>query len=322
MSEVSVGCMVAAAYGDSLGAAVEFMTLGTIRSEYGFEGIRACRPAFGQPAGCITDDTQMALATAEGLLRGGDSHEAVLADVYREYLRWYDSQRLPANRRGPGSTCLSALGSGQMGTVTDPLNQSPGCGGIMRVHPVGLWAANAESAFEMGLATAAITHGADNAFLPSAAFAVIIHCLSTGDSLDESVSRARGMVEALGSFRTRGTLRSMEIAMDTAIKQDIAIQIDEEIGQLGADGGGWHGHDALAIALFAMRTSGDPVQIAANAVNHSGDSDSTGSLAGAMAGILYGEEPFVKALEQSGVELEQMDLLRIIGERLSRLHRS
>ncbi len=109
--------------------------------------------------------------------------------------------------------------------------------------------------------------------------------------------------------------------MDTAIKQDIAIQIDEEIGQLGADGGGWHGHDALAIALFAMRT-GDPLQIVANAVNHSGDSDSTGSLAGAMAGILYGEEPFVKALEQSGVELEQMDLLRIIGERLSRLHRS
>jgi ADP-ribosylglycohydrolase len=35
-------------------------------------------------------------------------------------------------------TCLSALHAGHPGTVSRPVNNSKGCGGVMRVAPAGL----------------------------------------------------------------------------------------------------------------------------------------------------------------------------------------
>ena len=63
------GCMIAAAYGDMLGAAVEFMTLGQIVKRYGTSGITVPQPAFGFATPIITDDTQMAIATGRALAR-------------------------------------------------------------------------------------------------------------------------------------------------------------------------------------------------------------------------------------------------------------
>lgn len=62
------GCLVGGAVGDALGWPVEFMKLGEIVRRYGEGGIRDLQPA---PSGKaeITDDTQMTVFTAEGLLR-------------------------------------------------------------------------------------------------------------------------------------------------------------------------------------------------------------------------------------------------------------
>ena len=49
------------------------------------------------------------------------------------------AQRELYARRAPGTTCLSALRSGRMGTMEEPINDSKGCGGVMRVAPVGLF---------------------------------------------------------------------------------------------------------------------------------------------------------------------------------------
>lgn len=53
--------------GDALGAPVEFLKLEEIRTRFRPDGIRDFSPAFGK-IGAITDDTQMTLFTAEGLL--------------------------------------------------------------------------------------------------------------------------------------------------------------------------------------------------------------------------------------------------------------
>jgi ADP-ribosylglycohydrolase len=62
------GCLLGGAVGDALGAAVEFMTREQITQRYGRRGITAFDVAYGR-AGAITDDTQMTLFTADGLLR-------------------------------------------------------------------------------------------------------------------------------------------------------------------------------------------------------------------------------------------------------------
>ena len=62
------GCLLGGAVGDALGAPVEFDAIDRIRSRFGPDGITELAEAYGR-AGAITDDTQMTLFTAEGLIR-------------------------------------------------------------------------------------------------------------------------------------------------------------------------------------------------------------------------------------------------------------
>ena len=62
------GCLLGGAVGDALGAPVEFMSLAEVRRRIGTDGVTDMVAGMW-PAGSITDDTQMTLFTAEGLLR-------------------------------------------------------------------------------------------------------------------------------------------------------------------------------------------------------------------------------------------------------------
>jgi len=63
------GCLLGGAVGDALGWPVEFMKIDEIRRRYGPDGIREYDPSAPGGLGAITDDTQMTLFTAEGILR-------------------------------------------------------------------------------------------------------------------------------------------------------------------------------------------------------------------------------------------------------------
>jgi ADP-ribosylglycohydrolase len=62
------GCLLGGAVGDALGAPVEFLEWSVIEARFGPQGIIDFVPAYGI-TGAITDDTQMMLFTAEGLIR-------------------------------------------------------------------------------------------------------------------------------------------------------------------------------------------------------------------------------------------------------------
>jgi len=62
------GCLLGGAVGDALGAPIEFDDLAKIRSRFGPAGLRDYAPAYGR-VDAFTDDTQMTLFTAEGLIR-------------------------------------------------------------------------------------------------------------------------------------------------------------------------------------------------------------------------------------------------------------
>lgn len=201
--EKYTGCLLGGAIGDALGAPVEFMSLAEIEAEYGKEGVIRY-VEFDDGHGEFTDDTQMTLFTAEALLRA--FHRANLKGTggaltsigHMSYLRWFLTQGEPATpagirysddietgwmikqkllhrRRAPGNTCLSALRSGIMGTIADPINNSKGCGTIMRMAPVGLmFPGDRDSAFGNGSELAAITHGHPAGYLAAGFFASLI----------------------------------------------------------------------------------------------------------------------------------------------------
>ncbi|WP_439030104.1 ADP-ribosylglycohydrolase family protein [Gordonia terrae] len=322
------GCLLAGAAGDALGGAVEFSTRESILDGFGPAGITSYAEAYGG-VGTITDDTQMTLFTAEGLLRawardctGGISCYA--ATTARAYLRWFISQgghprhgvlastersswladhRELHNRRAPGTTCLEALRvTTRPGAPAD--NDSKGCGGVMRVAPVGLFAARAEwsavGTFDLAVTLAALTHGHPSGSLPAGVLAVAVRDLVGGSSLPEALAVAKEVLRhRLGHEETLAALEEAEALAGSGLSHEAAI------ARLGA---GWVGEEALAIAVYCALVADDLEDAVILAVNHDGDSDSTGAIAGNLLGARDG----VAAVPQRW--LEPLELREIIVE--------
>src|SRR4051812_22808038 len=81
-----LGCLLGGAVGDALGNPVEFLSLGQIRHRFGPGGLTT------MVSDEVTDDTQMTLFTAEGLIRRELHGTDTVTSVRNAYLRWLDTQ--------------------------------------------------------------------------------------------------------------------------------------------------------------------------------------------------------------------------------------
>ncbi|MFZ4794444.1 MAG: ADP-ribosylglycohydrolase family protein [Blastocatellia bacterium] len=337
--EKFTGSLLGGAIGDALGAAVEFKSIDAIRDIYGPRGVTDLELfAYGR-RGAITDDTQMTLFTAEGLLRAatrrrltGDGEEIKL--IYQSYLRWLHTQDHrskspyfePAqfdgwlitvkdlySARAAGLTCLSALSWNEMGRIDKPLNNSKGCGGVMRVAPVGLVAKTAAEAFQLGCESAAITHSHPSGYFSSGCFAAIIFDLLHGSSLEAAIEAALHQLETPANFGHEECSRAIHKAL--SLWRDPTIVPSPEV--LAWMGGGWVGEEALAISLYCALVAGDDfTRGLLLAVNHSGDSDSTGSITGNILGLTLGRQALP---ERWLAELELRDVIETVAIDLARL---
>jgi len=297
------GCLLGGAIGDAFGSPVEFMSLGEIKERYGPAGITNLEVRPGGKAE-ITDDTQLTLFTAEGLLRAevqrrerGSSHIPTV--VYHAYLRWLHTQGYPRQegredvydgwllkerelhaRRAPGVTCLSALLSGKMGTIEEPVNDSKGCGGVMRSAPVGLLYPKDE-AFKIACECAAITHGHPSGYYAAGALAWIIAALIAGEEIAGAVE---GALAKLAGYGDSGECRAaITRAVELAAGAEVPEKAVESLGE------GWVGEEALAIAVYcALKSGGDFLRGLIIAANHGGDSDSTAAITGNILGAYLG----------------------------------
>jgi ADP-ribosyl-[dinitrogen reductase] hydrolase len=308
-------CLFGGAMGDALGAEIEFWSLEQVRARFP-RGLTELPPHDGR-AGRITDDTQMALFTAEGLIRAvvrGQARGICAPEgvVHHALLRWYRTQggvpkldlcdrgliadaRL-RKKRAPGITCLSALGEARhFGDVAR--NDSKGCGTIMRVAPCALIANDAAQAETLARDTSALTHGHVLGQEAAVAFARILFEVFHGATLERavgSVSLSRPIMEALEAAMT-----------------EPADGTPENVERLG---GGWVAEEALAIAVYATRVGRDIEQGLKIAVTHGGDSDSTGAVAGNLLGLLHPTETLT---HQWHSDIECTDLIDRVARDLA-----
>ncbi|HEY0399735.1 MAG TPA: ADP-ribosylglycohydrolase family protein, partial [Acidimicrobiia bacterium] len=285
-----------------------------IRRRYGPAGL----VDFPTGAGRITDDTQMTLFTAEGLMRARRRFDVRRIDhatdqLWSAYRRWLVTQGegkdgddggddgggrdgggsdggggdggrglveepVLRHRRAPGHTCLSALVGNEPGFVDLPVNNSKGCGGVMRVAPVGLVAQRPSG---LGIASAALTHGHPSGYLAAGATADIIGRLRAGERLRPAAEAAMEALAAWdGHEETTAALRGA-----LSLAESDPVPTPEAVARLGE---GWVAEEALAIAVYCALT-GDTFDAAVRAaVNHSGDSDSTGAVTGNLLGAAGG----------------------------------
>jgi ADP-ribosylglycohydrolase len=338
-----IGCLLAGAIGDALGWPVEFDEIEEIVRDYGANGITNLvvqQDGLAQ----ITDDTQMTLFTAEGLLRAWATsrHLGSTPDfseaLWISYSCWLQTQDSQApvpdsaqchygwllaieqlhHRRAPGNTCLSALREGSLLDNGIINNTSKGCGGVMRSAPAGLLAVRinqggditgtARLAFEIGCTTAKLTHGHPSGFYPAGVLAAVIAVIIMGGSIEEGISISLDFLD--DRICAKETIDALTAAV-TLWKDKQATPSPKTIETLG---GGWVGEEALAISLYcSLVCQEDLVKALQLAVNHSGDSDSTGSITGNILGALLGEQAIPKEwLEQ----LELADTIRQVGDDL------
>ncbi len=320
------GCLLGGAIGDALGAGIEFDSISTIRERHGAAGVTDYVPAYGR-RGAITDDTQMTLFTVDGLIRAhvrrdtGAWHPPT--DVHAAYRRWAATQRDwgPDERkkddgwlareewlyaqRAPGNACLTGLADDRMGTVDNPKNpQSKGCGTVMRSAPFGLlvgW--EPQLVFQLAVECAAQTHGHPTGYLAAGAMAAIVHSLARGESLDHAVQRALAQLAARPGHEE--TTDALKRALG-AVRQ--GMPSPERVESLGE---GWVAEEALAMAVYCALVAEDVRHGLLLAVNHGGDSDSTGSLCGNLLGAIHGETAlppgWVAELEGRATLLELAD---------------
>lgn len=334
------GCLLGGAVGDALGYTVEFMREPEIFARYGPQGITRYELHNGKAL--ISDDTQMTLFTAVGLLFGqtrGMMREIGgngCGFIKNAYLDWYDTQTklFPSqsdrmrvawlanfeefyHRRAPGTTCMTALGNGGLGTLQHPVNNSKGCGGVMRVAPIGLYFCDkkhwtAQEIDMVGAEAAAITHGHTLGYIPAAALVHIVHGLASGKCKDIR----QAVEDTADALMTLFPKENEMVQLSAFLRRAIELS-QENIDDLEAIlrlGRGWVAEETLAIAVYcALKYSDDFEKAIIAAVNHGGDSDSTGAVTGNILGAYLG----VEAIPPYYLEdLELRDIIEEVAEDL------
>ena len=340
--------MIGGAIGDALGYQIEFDR--DVKS-------RQVTKYAAEP-GIISDDTQMTLFTATSLLWNKTkliNNEVALLDsdaVYLGYLDWYDTQKNRENneiisiikdiwmrtqkggsgesiswikdipelnkRRAPGNTCLISLRSGKMGTLKKPINNSKGCGGVMRIAPCGILRDTPKAAGELAAECSAITHGHLLGSYPSYMCAAMINLLLYDIvDLEESVLVALKLTVDNQSVFYEEAHKTSENHIDIFTNLinkaiDLSKQDLDDVEAITQLGTGFVAEEALAIAIYACLKYQHSFEDAIIcAVNHGGDSDSTGAIAGNILGTYLGfdniPQYYVDNVELSNVILEIAD---------------
>jgi ADP-ribosylglycohydrolase len=263
------------ALGDALGAPVEFLSLAQIKTRYGALGIQ--EPP--SPA-LYTDDTQMTLALAEGLLDAGLTTpvDVQMQAVGSRFIEWLHSRD---NNRAPGHTCIQGVQKFEAGASWSEsgLAGSKGCGSAMRVAAIGcLYQHDEERLREISIASGLITHRHPTAIAASVAAAYAIKLALDGVAVSQFLPRIMAFTDGLSD------------ELDAALYGvgHAGAWADEERA-LDHIGQGWTGEEAVALAFYCViRYPDDYAACVRRAANTEGDSDSIACIAGGILGARLG----------------------------------
>lgn len=344
------GVLVGGAIGDAFGYPVEFIySFEEIKAKYGKDGLTEYDKSYPwlddylrHYKALFSDDTQMTLYTAEGIIEATKNARPLMPTICNAYIAWYGPQigkkvRISYDsklakieelnkRRAPGNTCLSSLNLIYAGK--EPHNASKGCGGIMRIAPIGIYGAthgwSLEETGRIAGEAAELTHQHKMSTFASAVQAMIIQsCILTEDAItsgifkeivEKALNKLSEMYSGNGSL-----LEDFTRLIHKAIRLEDNLLCDWEIIENGL-GGGWVAEETLAIAIFSvLRHIDDFRGCMICGVNHGGDSDSTGAVAGNIIGAILGHDSIPKEFTDS---LQLHDLIIEITDELVNCRKS
>lgn len=338
------GCLFGGGAGDALGYYVEFMLSLRIFELFGPDGITSYKKDRASGKALISDDTQMVLFTANGILSNAflthynhtsEKVEHTIAQSYQDWLYTQCTHYSPEvkktpraswlldvpelfQRRAPGNTCLQSLITRADSPIPEDflasaINNSKGCGSVMRVAPLSLIPWSSIEDLHMAAAqVSAITHCHPLGYISSSVLCHVIYRIlfptEEKMTLLQTVEEARATANTL--FAGKCELHKLNELIDEAISR--SQNEESDLDNINHIGQGWVAEEALAVALYcALKYPNDFSKAIIAAANHGGDSDSTAAIAGNIVGAIVGydamEEEWKEDLECTDVILELAD---------------
>lgn len=276
--------ILAGAIGDAIGYKIEFSKLHDIETMYGPGGL--CFFDIKDEELVVSDDTQMTLFAMEAM---AEHAEITKQNIFDSYYQWFLTQHVTKVKdatsklalfesmqhpRAPGMTCLSSLSSGK----NDANNDSKGCGAVMRAAPFGFYD-DIEQCMHASYNQAYVTHQHRDGYISSVAMSLLVH-LGLNSKLDLKEAMKKVIIELelyYGEYSN-----NVKAVLANAIKYSERDRNWFSYDSLYNLGEGWVGDEALAIAAYCVLTASTFEECVQHAINHNGDSDSTGSIAGQL----------------------------------------
>ncbi|HEX5476326.1 MAG TPA: inositol monophosphatase family protein [Burkholderiales bacterium] len=255
----AAGCLLGQVIGDSLGSRVEFKGAAEIAREFP-QGVRelADGGVYRLIAGQPTDDSEMALALARSLVR----HRGFVRDeVLAAYRAWLQSRPVDV-----GATTERGL----LGLHT---TESESNGSLMRVSPIGVWAAGDPArAAATAREDSALTHPNPVCVEACAGYSAAIAAGVAGAGRE--AMRDAALAHCAGRAREA-------IAQGAGGKPH--AEYEKQIGWVLI---------ALQNAFYCLFRPGSVEEALVETVGRGGDTDTNAAIAGALMGAAFGREAF------------------------------
>jgi ADP-ribosyl-[dinitrogen reductase] hydrolase len=270
------------AVGDAMGAAVEFMTPGEIQSKYGClteilgGGWLKLKP------GQVTDDTEMSLCIARAICSENGWSLSAVADNFAAWLR--------SKPVDIGDTCRRGIRNYMLkGELESPFNQwDAGNGACMRMLPVALFTLGSEELLQQ--------------------FAVEQGHLTHNHPLSDSACVYLGKIVQKGVFGLSKT--GMRKELEGLFSRYENFRFEPYRGLATA-----YVVDTMQTVFHHFFTTRDFEECIVNTVNQGGDADTTGAIAGMIAGAYYGRESIPKRWLKK-MNRNILDEISLLAERL------
>ena len=296
LEDRAAGVMLGLACGDALGRPVEFNTPVQIEREHGRVTEMLGYGTHGQPAGTITDDTEMALCIARSLQERGRFDPADVAD---RFVGWYETG--PFDIGGMTRRSLSRIQSGESWVQAgqseweeSPEGSNAGNGSVMRCAPLAIAYADYPAALvRTSIDSSRITHADPRCTLGCAVLNLTIAAALHGE--EDPLDIALGVLAddlATSLHRTAGVIPDGTTpVLEGGLPAELRAALEGLPDDIDRDDLSNSGFvvDTLQTALYDALTAESVEEAIVTAVNGGGDSDTIGAIAGAVAGARFGE---------------------------------
>lgn len=279
------GAILGLATADALGVPVEFESRARLK-ENPVTGMRS-GGSWGQEAGTWSDDTTMTIATMESIARlGGIDY----ADIMNNFLHWYEHDDFTATGElfDIGNTTRAALVRYSR-KILPPTKcgatdeNSNGNGSLMRILPAALYMVARRGRIgsdELAVIHrfSALTHAHAVSKISCGIYSLVAAQILNGRTVRDAFTLA---IEDAKKFYGNDDAFSHFARL---CNEDFAALPEDEISS-----GGYVLH-TLEAALWCLLNTNDYKSLALKAVNLGKDTDTTGAVAGGLAGLVYGAE--------------------------------